>query len=217
MLGQMKMLVAHCLHANKFVSYIEWGEHMIYILLGDPERCWHAPILHCPVWVHRSCHALQVQSLPNIVHWWRCQQTVKNEYWWHQIYCMLTVLFHSALCSIRYVEDHQTFMSMISWTGLAIPPCPGTIISFIFSLQSYLFILSYQVTWLRSSTVLHHSIYQSANTWLVHAFHYYIIDPWSASHFTHVYLLVYIVGLVAYLSLSLILLESPPTSVSPCQ
>ena len=79
------------------------------------------------------------------------------------------------------------------------------IFSFIFSpyLQSYLFILSYQVTWLRSSTVLCHSIYQSANTWLVHAFHYYVIDPWSTSRFTHVYLLVYIVGLVAYLSLVL--------------
>ena len=122
MLGQTKMLVAHCLHANKFVSYIEWGEYTIYILLGDPERRWRAPILHCPVWARGSCHALQVQSLPNVVHRWRCQQTVKNEYRWHQIYHMLTLLFCSALCSIRYVEDQWTFMSMISWTGLAIPP-----------------------------------------------------------------------------------------------
>ena len=98
--------------------------------------------------------------------------------------------------------------------------CYGTIISNLFFspyLQSYLSILSYQVTWLHSSAVLRRSISQSANTWLVHAFHYYIIDPRSASRFTHVYLLVYIVGLVAYLYLSLILLESPPTSVSPRQ
>ena len=29
------------------------------------------------------------------------------------------------------------------------------------------------------------------NSWLVHAFHTYIIDPQSASHMTHVFLLVY--------------------------
>ena len=29
------------------------------------------------------------------------------------------------------------------------------------------------------------------NSWLVHAFHTYVINPWSTSHFTHVFLLVY--------------------------
>ena len=91
------------------------------------------------------------------------------------------------------------------------------IISFylIYFLQSYLIFLSYQVTWFCSSTVLCHSAYQSSNSLLVHVFHTYIINPQSASCFTHVFLLVYIVSLVAYLYLSLILLESPPTSVSP--
>ena len=73
--------------------------------------------------------------------------------------------------------------------------CYGMIISnlifYLFSLCIYNLISSSYLIKSHDSAAPHRSVYQSANIWLVHVFHYYVIDPRSASRVTHVFLLVY--------------------------
>jgi len=82
-------------------------------------RCWPATILHLWAWAHISYHASQSLVLPNEDHQWKHQLTMENK-WWTQIFIwnlLHTFFFLLAWSSIKYVDDHHTFILSISWTG----------------------------------------------------------------------------------------------------
>ena len=82
-------------------------------------RCWLATILHLWTWAHIAYHALQSLVLPNEHYQQKHQRTMENK-WWTQIFIWnLLCTFFSlwAQSSIKYVDDHHTFISSISWTG----------------------------------------------------------------------------------------------------
>jgi hypothetical protein len=81
-------------------------------------RCWHETILHLWAWAHVSYHILQSLVLPNKAHQQKHWHTMENKWWtWIFVQNLLrTFFFLSAQSSMKYIDDHRTFISSISWT-----------------------------------------------------------------------------------------------------